>query len=50
MDVAIEDLNHAQKVSSIAPTKGAFGTVNVLLTDIRVRSLLINGDLLQIYA
>ena len=49
LDTAIEDLNLAQKVSSITPAKGGFGTVGILLADIRVYSLLINDDLPRVH-
>jgi len=37
LDVAIEALNLAEKISSITPAKAAFGSVSALLTMIRVR-------------
>jgi len=37
LDVAIEALNLAEKISSITPAKAAFGSVGALLTMIRVR-------------
>jgi len=46
LNVAIEALNLAKEIASIAPAKAAFGTVSVLLTMVRVRSLLLcnNGS------
>jgi len=41
LDVAIEALNLAEKISSITPAKAAFGSVGALLTMIRVRFLLL---------
>ena len=40
LNVAIEATNLAKEISSITPAKAVFGSVNVLLTMIRVRSLL----------
>ena len=40
LNMAIEALNLAKEISSITPAKAAFGSVGVLLTMIRVRSLL----------
>jgi len=39
LNVAIEATNIAKEVSSITPAKAVFGTVSILLTMIRVRSL-----------
>ena len=41
LDVAIEALNLAEKISSITPAKAAFGSVGALLTMIRVCFLLL---------
>lgn len=49
LDATIEALNLAKEISSITPAKAAFGSVSVLLTMIRVRSLLFYDDPLQIY-
>jgi len=38
LDVAIEVLHLAEKVSDIMPAKAAFGSVGALLTTIRVRA------------
>jgi len=40
LNVAIEATNLAKEISSITPAKAVFGSVGVLLTMIRVRSLL----------
>jgi len=42
LNVAIDALNLAKEVSSIAPAKAVFGTVSVLLTMIRVSFLFCN--------
>ena len=47
LNTAIEDIDLAEKVSSIAPAKAVFGLVSILLTLIRVRFLLSCHDLLQ---
>ena len=47
LNTAIEDIDLAEKVSSIAPAKAVFGLVSILLTLIRVGFLLSCHDLLQ---
>jgi len=42
LNVAIEAMNLAKEISSITPAKAVFGSVSVLLTMIRVRSLLLS--------
>ena len=37
LNVAIEAMNLAKEVSSITPAKAVFGSVNILLTMVRVR-------------
>ena len=44
LNMAIEALNLAKDISGIAPVKAAFGSVSVLLTMVRVRSLLLQSD------
>lgn len=39
LNVAIETMNLAKEVSSVTPAKAVFGSVSILLTMIRVRSL-----------
>jgi len=50
LNAAIEATNLAEKVSSIAPAKAVFGSVNILLTLIRVCFLLLFDSLLQTHA
>jgi len=45
LNAAIEDLNLAEKISSIPPAKAVFGSVIVLLTLIRVCFPSCNGPL-----
>lgn len=40
LNVVIEALNLAKEISSITPAKAVFGSVSILLTTIRVSSLL----------
>ena len=40
LNTAIEAMNLAKEVSGVTPAKAVFGSVSVLLTMIRVRSLL----------
>jgi len=47
LNAAIEATNLAEKVSSIAPAKAVFASVNILLALIRVCFLLLCHDLLQ---
>ena len=47
LNIAIEATNLAEKVSSIVPAKIAFGSVNLLLTQIKVCFSLFCQDLLQ---
>jgi len=49
LNVAIEVLNLAEKISSITPAKAAFGSVSALLTMIRVRFPLVRDDIFQVY-
>jgi len=49
LNTAVEDLNVAEKASSIPPAKAIFGSVIVLLTLIRVRFLLFCNDLLRVH-
>ena len=44
LNAAIEAMNLAKEVSSMTPAKAVFGSVSVLLTMIRVGSLLISYD------
>ena len=44
LNAAIEALNLAKEISSIAPAKAAFGSVSVVLTMIRVSFLLFRND------
>jgi hypothetical protein len=47
LNIVIEGLNLADKLSSITPAKAVFGTVSVILTMIRVRSLVLCEDPLR---
>lgn len=47
LNVVIEGLKIAENLSSITPAKVVFSTVNVILTMIRVSSLLLRGDPFQ---
>jgi len=49
LNAAIEATNIAEKVSSIAPAKAVFGSVNLLLTQIRVCFLLLYRGLLRVH-
>jgi len=49
LNMAVEDLNVAEKASSIPPTKAVFGSVIVLLALIRVRLLLFCDDPLRVH-
>jgi len=49
LNAAIEDLNLAEKVSSIPPAKAVFGSVTILLALIRVCFLLFRHDLLRVH-
>ena len=49
LNVAIETMNLAKEVASITPAKAVFGSVSVLLTMIRVRSLLFSDDTFHIH-
>jgi len=46
---AVEAMNLAEKISSIAPAKTVFGSVGALLTLVRVCFLFLCNALLQIY-
>ena len=41
LDAVIEALNLAKEISSITPAKAVFGSVSVILTMIKVSSLLV---------
>ena len=47
LDVAIDGLNLAKEISSIAPANAVFGTVAILLTMIRASFLLFYDGMLQ---
>ena len=49
LDAAIDILNLAKELSSVTPAKAVFGSVSVLLTMIKVCSLLFCGDIFQVY-
>jgi len=49
LDVAIEVLNLAEKISSITPAKAAFGSVGALLTMIRVRFTLSCDEIFRVH-
>ena len=40
LNAAIEAMNLAKEISSVTPAKAVFGSVSILLTMIRVRTLL----------
>ena len=44
LNAAIEAMNLAKEISSMTPAKAVFGSVSILLTMIRVGSLLISYD------
>ena len=44
LNTAIEGLNLAKEVSGVMPAKAVFGSVSVILTMIRVSSLLFSVD------
>ena len=49
LNVAIEATNLAKEVSSITPAKAVFGSVSILLTMIRVRSLLFYDQTFRVH-
>jgi len=49
LNTAIEATDLAEKVSSIAPAKAVFGSVNVLLTQVKVCFLLLCHGLLRVH-
>ena len=49
LNIAIETLNLAKDISTIAPAQAVFGSVSILLTMIRVRFLPFSDDTLQVY-
>lgn len=49
LNAAINDINLANKVSSIAPAKAVYGSVGVLLTMIKVCSILFYDDLSRVH-
>ena len=50
LNIAIEALNLAKDISTIAPAQAVFGSVSILLTMIRVRFLSFSDDTLQTHA
>ena len=46
LNTAIDGLNLAKEVMDVAPAKAAFGTVAILLTMIRVNSILSSNGIL----
>ena len=44
LNTVIEGLNLAENLSTITPAKAVFGTVGIILTMIRVSSLLLRED------
>ena len=50
LNIAIEALNLAKDISTIAPAQAVFGSVSILLTMIRVRFLSFSDDTLQAHA
>ena len=49
LNVAIEAMNLAKEVSSMAPAVAVFGAVGILLTMLRVHFLLFSDDVSWIY-
>ena len=49
LNVAIDGLNLAKEASTIAPAKAVFATVAILLTMIRVSSLLFCDEMHQVH-
>ena len=49
LNTAIEATNFAEKISSIAPAKVVFGSVGILLAQIRVCFLLLCRGLLRVH-
>ena len=49
LNIAIEALNLAKDISTIAPAQAVFGSVSILLTMIRVRFHPFSDDTLQVY-
>ena len=49
LNAAIESLKLAENTSSITPAKTVFGSINTLLTTIRVRFLPFCSEPLQVY-
>jgi len=49
LNAAIEAMNLAEKISSIAPAKAVFGSVSVILTMVRVCSPLFCNDLFHVH-
>ena len=47
LNMAIDTLNLAKELSSITPAKAVFGSVAILLTMIKVRSLLFRGEVFR---
>ena len=49
LNMAIDGLNFAKEVADITPAKAAFGSVAILLTMIRVGSLLFFDEVFQVH-
>jgi len=49
LNAAIDALNIVKEAMDMTPVKAAFGSVSVILTMIRVRSLLFCNDPLQVH-
>ena len=49
LDAGIQALNHAMDTCGISPAQDAFDSAGALLIAIRVRSLLLASDELQVY-
>jgi hypothetical protein len=49
LNVAIDGLNLAKELSSVTPAKAVFGTVAILLTMVRVSSLLVCDEMSQVH-
>ena len=47
LNMAIDALSLAKEISSITPAKAVFGTVTILLTMIKVRSLLFRDEMFR---
>jgi len=49
LNVAIEAMNLAKEISSIAPAKAVFGSVSILLTMVRVRFLVSYDQVFRVH-